>query len=123
MNGSAEKTSQQFDAIFVSPMRSYTRAALDYVDQLTHAQLDAARAYTDMTLAQARTWLDVKDVDSFKRAVESQQKTASNLMERVKGDTEKMSSLSQNFIQDSQKSVEESANKAKSAASQATTAA
>ncbi|MCS2609811.1 phasin family protein [Halomonas dongshanensis] len=123
MNGSAEKTSQQFDAIFVSPMRSYTRAALDYVDQLTHAQLDAARAYTDMTLTQARTWLDVKDVDSFKRAVESQQKTASNLMERVKGDTEKMSSLSQSFIQDSQKSVEESANKAKSAASQATTAA
>ncbi|BBI52983.1 hypothetical protein HORIV_54040 [Vreelandella olivaria] len=48
-------------------MRSYTLTALDYYDQLFSAQMDAARAYSDMAIAQARTWLDVKDPDSFKR--------------------------------------------------------
>ncbi len=49
-------------------MRSYTLAALNYYEQLVGAQMDAARAYSDMTIAQARTWLDVKDADSFKKS-------------------------------------------------------
>ncbi len=55
MNKAAEKTSQQFESVFVSPMRSYTLAALNYYEQLVGAQMDAARAYSDMTIAQART--------------------------------------------------------------------
>lgn len=102
-----EKTKQQFESVFVSPMRSYTLTALDYYDQLFSAQMDAARAYSDMAISQARTWLDVKDADSFKKAIESQQKTASDFMERVKGDSEKVTSISQSFAEDSQKQVEE----------------
>ncbi|MCH4812446.1 phasin family protein [Vreelandella neptunia] len=102
-----EKTKQQLESVFVSPMRSYTLTALDYYDQLISAQLDAARAYSDMAISQARTWLDVKDADSFKKAMESQQKTASDFMERVKGDTEKVTSISQSFAEDSQKQAEE----------------
>lgn len=107
MNKAADKTSQQFESVFVSPMRSYTLAALNYYEQLVGAQMDAARAYSDMTIAQARTWLDVKDADSFKKAMESQQKTAADLMERMKGDSEKVTSISQSFMQDSQKMAEE----------------
>mgnify|MGYP003115808430 FL=1 len=103
MNKATEKTTQQFESVFVSPMRSYTLTALDYYDQLVSAQLDAARAYSDMAIAQARTWLDVKDPDSFKKAMETQQKTAGEFMERVKGDTEKVTSIGQSFAQDSQK--------------------
>ncbi|MDN6323471.1 MAG: phasin family protein [Halomonas sp.] len=102
-----EKTKQQFESVFVSPMRSYTLTALDYYDQLFSAQMDAARAYSDMAISQARTWLDVKDADSFKKAIESQQKTASDFMERVKGDSEKVTSISQSFAEDSQKQAEE----------------
>jgi phasin family protein len=109
---STEKTKQQFETVFVSPMRSYTLTALDYYDQLISAQMDAARAYSDMAIAQARTWLDVKDQDSFKKAVESQQKTASDFMERVKGDTEKVTSISQSFAQESQKQAEETSKRA-----------
>lgn len=115
---SAEKTKQQLESVFVSPMRSYTLTALDYYDQLISAQMDAARAYSDMAIAQARTWLDVKDADSFKKAVESQQKTASEFMERVKGDTEKVTSISQSFAQDSQKQAEETTKKAVETAKQ-----
>ena len=118
MNKATEKTNQQFDSVFVSPMRSYTLAALDYYEQLVGAQIDAARAYTDMTIAQARTWLDVKDADSFKKAMESQQKTAADLMERMKGDSEKVTSISQSFMQDSQKMAEETTKKAVETAKQ-----
>lgn len=112
MNKATEKSTQQFESVFVSPMRSYTLTALDYYDQLISAQLDAARAYSDMAISQARTWLDVKDSDSFKKAMESQQKTAGEFMERVKGDTEKVSSISQSFAQDSQKMAEETSKRA-----------
>lgn len=115
---SAEKTKQQLESVFVSPMRSYTLTALDYYDQLISAQMDAARAYSDMAIAQARTWLDVKDADSFKKAMDSQQKTASEFMERVKGDTEKVTSISQSFAQDSQKQAEETTKKAVETAKQ-----
>lgn len=115
---STEKTKQQLESVFVSPMRTYTLTALDYYDQLFSAQMDAARAYSDMALAQARTWLDVKDADSFKKAMESQQKTASDFMERVKGDTEKVTSISQSFAQDSQKQAEETTKKAVETAKQ-----
>ncbi|WP_249978333.1 phasin family protein [Vreelandella olivaria] len=118
MNKAAEKTSQQFESVFVSPMRSYTLAALDYYEELVSAQMDAARAYSDMTIAQARAWLDVKDADSFKKALESQQKTATDLMERMKGDTEKVTSISQSFMQDSQKMAEEATKKAVETAKQ-----
>ncbi|SDN80073.1 phasin family protein [Vreelandella arcis] len=118
MNKAAEKTSQQVESIFVSPMRSYTLTALDYYDQIVSAQLDAARAYSDLSIAQARTWLEVKDADSFKKAIESQQKTASDLMERMKGDGEKVTSLSQHFVQDSQKVAEDTTKKAVESAKQ-----
>ncbi|HSP32413.1 MAG TPA: phasin family protein, partial [Halomonas sp.] len=112
MNDRTEKTKQQIESNFVSPMRSYTLTALDYYDQLFSAQMDAVRAYSDMTIAQARTWLDVKDAESFKKAIDSQQKTASEFMERVKGDTEKVTSISQGFAEDSQKQAEENTKEA-----------
>ena len=118
MNKATEKTNQQFDSVFVSPMRSYTLAALDYYEQLVSAQIDAARAYSDMTISQARTWLDVKEADSSKKAMESQQKTAADLMERMKGDSEKVTSISQGFMQDSQKMAEETTKKAVETAKQ-----
>ena len=108
MNKATEKTTQQFESILVAPMRAYAAKTLDYYDQMLSAQVDAARAYSDFSVAQMRTWLDVKDTDSMKKAAESQQKAATDLMERFKGDAEKMSALSQSFFQDSQKLAEDS---------------
>lgn len=107
MNKATEKTTQQVESIFVAPMRAYTVKALDYYDQVISAQIDAARAYTDFSVAQMRTWLDVKDAESMKLAVQSQQRAATDLMERVKGDAEKIGTLSQDFLQDGQKMAED----------------
>ncbi|WP_404473242.1 phasin family protein [Vreelandella venusta] len=118
MNKTVEKTNQQLESAFVTPMRSYTLAALDYYELLVSAQLDAARAYSDMTIAQARVWLDVKDAEGFKKAMDSQQKAATDLMERIKGDSEKVTSISQSFMEDSQKMAEDSTKKAVEAVKQ-----
>ncbi|MYL23057.1 phasin family protein [Vreelandella massiliensis] len=107
MTKAAEKTSQELNTIFVNPMRSYATAALDYYDQVVGAQIDAARAYSDMSVAQMRTWLDVNDADSLKKAVDRQQKTASDMLERFKGDAEKLTTLGQTFMQESQKMAEQ----------------
>ncbi|MGS2744684.1 phasin family protein [Halomonas sp. LS-001] len=107
MNKATEKTTQQVESIFVAPMRAYTVKTLDYYDQVISAQIDAARAYTDFSVAQMRTWLDVKDAESMKEAVQSQQKAATDLMERFKGDAEKIGALSQSFLQDGQKMAED----------------
>ncbi|MDR5897518.1 phasin family protein [Halomonas vilamensis] len=107
MSKAAEKNTQQLNTIFVSPMRSYTNAALDYYDQAVSAQLDAARAYADMSVAQMRLWLEVSDADSLKKALDSQQKAAGDMVERFKNDAEKLTSLGQTFMQESQKMAEE----------------
>lgn len=117
MNKAAEKTSQQVESLFLTPMRAYTLAALDYYERLANAQLDAVHAYSGMALDQARVWLDVKDAEGFKKAMDSQQKTASNLMERMKGDSEKVASLGQSFMDESKKMVEENTKKAVQTAS------
>tara|TARA_R110002051_G_scaffold99013_2_gene169413 strand:+ start:2708 stop:3094 length:387 start_codon:yes stop_codon:yes gene_type:complete len=115
---SVKNTNQQIESVFASSMRSYTLTALDYYDQLFSAQMDSARAYSDMAISQARTWLDVKDQESFKNALETQQKTATEFMERVKGDTAKVTSICQSFTQDSQKMAEETTKKAAETAKQ-----
>lgn len=120
MTKAAEKNAQQLDTLFAEPMRSYASAALDYYDQVVTAQVDAARAYTDMSTSQARTWMEVKDADSLKKALESQQKAVSNMLERFKGDAEKIASLGQNFMQESQKMAEQGMKSATEAAQKAT---
>ena len=115
---SVKNTNQQIESVFASSMRSYTLTALEYYDQLFSAQMDSARAYSDMAISQARTWLDVKDQESFKNALETQQKAATEFMERVKGDTAKVTSIGQSFTQDSQKMAEETTKKAAETAKQ-----
>jgi phasin family protein len=119
MTKTTEKTTQQLNTIFVSPMHSYATAALDYYDQVVGAQIDAARAYSDMSVAQMRTWLDVNDADSLKKAVDSQQKTASDMLERFKGDAEKLTTLGQTFMQESQKMAEQNVKNAADATQKA----
>ncbi|MDI5987583.1 phasin family protein [Halomonas sp. M4R5S39] len=111
-----EKATEQFQSVFVEPARAYGSLALEYSEKLISTQFDAARALTDMSLAQTRSWLDVKDPDSFKKVVEGQQKAAQDLGERFKGDAEKVVALSQEYLQKGQKLVEDSVKSATAAA-------
>ncbi|TFH86037.1 phasin family protein [Billgrantia azerbaijanica] len=115
MSKTNPSATQQFETLFVAPSRAFGSLGLEYTEKLLAAQFDAARAYTDLSLAQARAWLDVKDIEGLKQVVEAQQKAAQELGERVKGDAEKVVTLSQEFLQKGQKLTEENV-KAASAA-------
>lgn len=103
-----QKATEQFEGIFVEPARAYGSLTLEYTEKLFGAQLDAVRRYTDLGLAQARTWIEVRDADGFKQAFEGQQKAAQDLGEKVKADMETLSTLNQDYLQKGQKLVEES---------------
>ena len=114
-----QKSTEQFEGLFVEPARAYGSLTLEYYEKLMAAQMDAARAYADLSLAQARAWIDVRDADDLKKVLEGQQKAAQDLSERFKSDAEKVNALGQDFLQKSQKLVEQSL---KSATDEAKTA-
>ncbi|MFW6346879.1 MAG: phasin family protein [Halomonas sp.] len=103
-----QKTTEQFEGLFVEPARAYGSLTLEYTEKLLGAQLDAARRYTDLGLAQLRAWIDVRDADGLKQLMDGQQKAAQDLGERMKSDAEVVNALGQDFLQKSQKLVEES---------------
>lgn len=107
---------QQFDNLFMAPARAYMSLSIDYSEKLINAQLDANKAYVDTGVAQMRQLLSVKDVDGLRSYMEGQQKVAKELAERVKGDTDKVVSLQQDFLQKSQKLTEENVKQAQAAA-------
>ena len=98
---------QQFDNLFMAPARAYMSLSIDYSEKLLNAQLDANKAYVDTGIAQMRQLMSVKDAEGLRSYMESQQKVAKELAERVKGDADKVVSLQQDFLQKSQKLTED----------------
>ncbi|MDR5865597.1 phasin family protein [Halomonas koreensis] len=111
---------EQLDALFLGPARAYAGLTVDFAEKLTHAQLEAGRAYAETGLAQLRALVDVKDAEGLRSYMEGQQKVAKELTERLKGDAEKVASLQQDFVQQSQKLTEENVKQATETASKAT---
>ena len=108
---------QQFDNLFMAPARAYMSLSIDYSEKLLNAQLDANKAYVDTGIAQMRQLMSVKDAEGLRSYMESQQKVAKELAERVKGDADKVVSLQQDFLQKSQKLTEDNVKQAQATAS------
>ncbi|MBS9402738.1 phasin family protein [Halomonas sp. TRM85114] len=105
----SQATTPNIDESFerlVAPCRSYADLMLEYCQKLSAAQNDAIRAGTDLGMAQARTWLEARDAETFKLVVESQQKTTEDISERFKGDADRIMALSREYILKGQKLVE-----------------
>lgn len=111
---------QQFDNMFMAPVRAYMALSVDYTEKMVNAQMDASKAYVDTGIAQMRQMMEVKDAEGMRSYMEGQQKVAKELVERVKGDTDKVVSLQQDFIQKSQKITEDNVKQAQTAASKMT---
>lgn len=111
---------QQLDSVFFAPARAFAALSVDYTEKLVNAQFDAAQAYTDTSLAQLRKLLEVKDAEGLRAYVEDQQQVAQELTERLKGDADKVVSLQQDFVSESQKLTEGSVKQAQEELQQAT---
>lgn len=105
-----------FEAMLLGPARAYAALSIDYSEKLVGAQLEAVKAYTDTSLAQARKLLDVRDADGLRSYLEGQQQFAKDVTERLKGDAEKAVTLHQDFFQQSQKLAESSLQEAQKVA-------
>ncbi|WP_350359653.1 phasin family protein [Vreelandella sp. SM1641] len=111
---------QQFDNMFMAPVRAYMALSIDYSEKMVNAQMDASKAYFDTGVAQMRQMMDVKDAEGLRSYMAGQQKVAKDLAERAKGDADKVVSLQQDFIQKSQKITEDNVKQAQTAASKMT---
>jgi phasin family protein len=105
-----------FEAMLLGPARAYAALSIDYSEKLVGAQLEAVKAYTDTSLAQARKLLEVRDADGLRSYLEGQQQFAKDVSERLKGDAEKAVTLHQDFFQQSQKLAESSLQEAQKVA-------
>ncbi|WP_104203896.1 phasin family protein [Billgrantia saliphila] len=101
-NQATERAAEQFNNAIGEPVRAYGALTTDYFEQLFSAQLDAVRAFADSSLAQSRSWLEVKDSDSFRQVIEQQQQAVQQLSERLKEDADKIQALSQEYLKETQ---------------------
>lgn len=107
-NQTVTEIQKQLDSALAAPARTYAGLVLEHVEQLANLQIEAAKAYTETGVQQARAALEVKDPSDVHSYVENQQKVAKDLGERIKGDAEKLVSLNRDFAQKAQKVTEES---------------
>ncbi|MGJ7457359.1 phasin family protein [Halomonas sp. MA07-2] len=98
----------QLESLFFAPARAFAALSVDYSEKLINAQIEAAKAYTDTSVAQLRRLVEVKDAEGLKSYMEGQQEVAKELTERLKGDAEKVVALQQEYAQESQKLTENS---------------
>ncbi|MBB3189878.1 phasin family protein [Halomonas cerina] len=109
----------QLDSLFFAPARAFAALSVDYTEKLVNAQLEATKTYADTGLAQLRSLVEVKDAEGLKSYLEGQQEVAKDLTERLKGDSEKVVALQQEFVQESQKLTESSVKRAQESAKEA----
>lgn len=102
----------QIENTVARPARSYASFMLDHFEQLANLQFEAAKAYAETSMQQARAALEVKDSSDVRAYMENQQKVAKEMGERIKGDMEKVASLNQAFAQNAQKVTQDSTKKA-----------
>lgn len=101
-NQATEQATEQFDNNVAEPMRAYGALTTDYLEQLFSAQFDAVRAFADTSVAQSRSWLEVKDPESFRQVIEQQQQAVKEMGERLKEDADRIQSLSQEYLKEAQ---------------------
>lgn len=107
MNKQTNQMNQQFQSLFLAPMRSYAALTVDYAERVLNTQYEFAKAYSNASFSQARSMLDIKNSDDLRSFVEGQQKVAQEMGERMKDDTQKVVAMNQEFAEKSKQLVEE----------------
>ena len=119
-NPTINQLNEQFDKFFGGPVRAFAELSVNHLDAVVSTQMDAAKAYADLGIRQARTALDIREPQDVQKYVQGQQEVAKELGERVKGDAEKVVALNQKFAEEAQKLSQQSAQNVQSVQKAAT---
>ncbi|RDB41977.1 phasin family protein [Halomonas sp. DQ26W] len=99
---STERAKEQIDNAVIEPVRAYGALTTDYFEKLFSVQFDSVRAFADKNLAQSRSWLEVKDSESFRQVIEQQQQAVRELSEQMKKDADRIQALNQEYLKETQ---------------------
>ncbi|OIN13097.1 phasin family protein [Oceanisphaera psychrotolerans] len=88
--------SEQTEKTF-GPMMKYNQLVADNFTALTNLQLDAARQYADIGLAQLQAGSQVKDVQSLVSSGAKQLETMTRVSQQMMEDGKKLADLAQEF--------------------------
>lgn len=80
------------------PARKAAALGVDHLEKVIGLQLEAAQAYAELAVGEARAALEIKDANDFQSYLKHQQDLAKTVNDRVKGDTEKVMKLNQGFV-------------------------
>lgn len=119
-NETVTQMQKQFESTVAAPARDYFSTVLDHFEQLVNLQFDAAKAYAETSVQQARAAMEIKDPSDLNAYIANQQKVYQELGARMKGDAEKVVSLNQAFAQKTQKATEASVQNVATAAQEGT---
>jgi len=82
---------------FYAPLNKLNELVVNNITQLIDIQAKSLSAYTDMGIEQAKSSLEVKDMDALSDFLKQQSTVAENAQKQFKGDIEKLSELTNNF--------------------------
>jgi len=88
--------SEQTEKAF-APVVKYNQLVAKNVTDLTNLQLEAARAYADLGLAQLQVASEVKDVQSFVAYGNKQVEAMTKLSQQLIDDGKKLSAIAEEF--------------------------
>lgn len=107
-NDMFKQFSEQFEKGVFGPMRNFVATATDHAEKIAGIQVEAAKAYTDITFKNAREVLEIRDTEGLKNYVGKQPEVAKEFGERVKADAEKLTAANQAFVENTQKVTQDS---------------
>lgn len=107
-NDTMNQFSEQFEKAVFGPMRTFFATATDHAEKIAGIQVEAAKAYTDISFKNMREILEIRDSEGLKNYVGKQPEVAKEFGERVKADAEKLTAANQTFVENAQKVTQDS---------------
>lgn len=118
-NQTFNQITEQFTKAF-EPVRAFAGLNVDHFEKLAKFQVEAAKAYTDLGIAQVRESLQVGDAKSLQDYVARQKDVAETVTKRVNDDAQKLAEFGQAYTEEATKLVEQNVGQVKAAAKPAT---
>jgi len=82
---------------FYAPLNKLNELVLNNITQLIDIQSKSLSAYADMGIEQAKSSLEIKDMDALSEFLKQQSTVAEDAQKQFKGDIEKLSELASSF--------------------------
>ncbi|HKJ95954.1 MAG TPA: TIGR01841 family phasin [Gammaproteobacteria bacterium] len=114
-NQTLNQFTEQFTKAF-EPVRAFAGLNIDHFEKLAQFQLEAARAYTDLGIAQVRESLQVGDAKSLQDYVAKQKDAAETVGKRVNEDAQKLAEFGKAYTEEATKLVEQNVGSLQAAA-------